>query len=391
MKFSAYPVACIALSAAISVLASCSGSAPGSHLTASGLDPDNFTSVYRGDSTALYTLVNGSGMEVCITNFGGRVVSLSVPDRNGHLVDVALGFDSIADYYPENNLTDFGASIGRYANRIDQGRFVLDGDTIRLPRNNYGHCLHGGGEMGSLGWQYRTYNARQYGDSLLVLSLKSPDGDNGFPGNVTAEVRYLLRDDNALDITFSAVTDSPTVVNMTNHTYFNLSGNPSAGIREDSLLINASAFTPVDSTFMTSGEIRPVIGTPMDFTSFKAIGADIDNFDDVQIRNARGYDHNWVLDTAGDDSQIAASLYSPASGIRMDLYTDEPGVQIYSGNFLDGSVIGKQGVKYGRNASVCLETQHYPDSPNKPQWPSVVLRSGERYNSHCVYRFSVVD
>ena len=357
-------------------------------LTLSGLDPDNFRAKYRGDSTALYTLTNANGMEVCVTNFGGRIVSVSVPDRDGVFRDVVLGFDSIADYFPENNLSDFGAAIGRYANRINQGRVVLDGDTLKLPRNNYGHCLHGGTNMGSFGWQYRVYSAEQPDDTTLVLSIESPDGDNGFPGKVNAVVTYRLTSDNAIDIDYKATTDRKTIINLTNHSYFNLSGDPEKTVADDELTIYASAFTPVDSTFMTTGEIAPVAGTPLDFTVAKPIGRDIDQRDCEQIKNANGYDHNWVLDTAGDDSKVAATVYSPASGIVMDVYTNEPGIQVYTGNFLDGSVTGKGGHAYQQRSAICLETQHYPDSPNKPQWPSVVLNPGETYSSHCVYKFS---
>ncbi len=368
-------------------------------LTASGLNPAKFVAEYRGDSTALYVLKNANGMEVCITNFGGRIVSMMVPDRDGKMQDVVLGFDSIQAYYPENNLTDFGATIGRYANRINQGKFTLDSAEYQLPQNNYGHCLHGGGEMGDLGWQYRVFKVESATDSTLVLTLDSPDGDNGFPGNVVATVSFKLLADNTLDINYSATTDKPTIINMTNHSYFNLSGNPETPITESELTVNASNFTPVDSTFMTSGEILPVEGTPMDFRQAKLIGADIEKYDYVQLKNGNGYDHNWVLDNAldsvpakgnpGDFSKVAATLYCPANGISMDVYTDEPGIQVYSGNFLDGTVTGKHSIKYNFRTGIAMETQHYPDSPNKPAWPSVVLRPGETYNSHTAMKFSV--
>lgn len=333
-----------------------------------------------------YTLKNDSGMEVTVTNFGGRIVSVMVPDRDGVLRDVVLGFDRVEDYYPENNLTDFGASIGRYANRIAQGKFTLDGVEYDLPKNNYGHCLHGG----PTGWQYRQYEVVEHDASHIRLRMVSADGDNNFPGEVTAFVTYTLTDDNAIDIAWEATTDAPTVINMTNHSYFNLSGDPAGhSICDDYLFVNASAFTPVDSTFMTTGEIRPVAGTPMDFTVSRRIGEYIDDFSDEQLRYGLGYDHNFVLDTGGDASQLAAELYCEETGIVLDVFTDEPGIQIYSGNFLDGSLTGKGGVSYGKRSGICLETQHYPDSPNKPQWPSVVLRPGETYTSHCTYKFSI--
>lgn len=383
MKFT-YLTAFIVAGAALT-LTSCGENKKTSDLTESGLDPDNFVTTVNGKTTGLYTLKNNSGMEVCITNFGGRIVSLTVPDRDGTPTDVVLGFDSIASYLPENNQTDFGAAIGRYANRINQGRMVIDGDSIRLPQNNFGHCLHGG----PAGWQYQVYDVIAANDSTLVLEMDSPDGDNNFPGNVKATVCYTLTPDNALDIAYSAVTDRPTVINMTNHSYFNLSGDPDKAITDHLLYINAADYTPVDSTFMTTGEIASVKDTPMDFTTPRAIGEKIDETDFEQISNGMGYDHNWVLTTNGNDSIIAASLYAPSTGIRLDVLTDEPGIQVYSGNFLDGSVKGKNGKVYNNRAAICLESQHYPDSPNKPQWPSVILRPGETYSSHCVFRFGI--
>ncbi|MBD5355609.1 MAG: galactose mutarotase [Bacteroides sp.] len=370
-------------------LGACSSHSENAQLTKSGLDPEKFKSEFKGEPTALYTLVNADGAEACITNFGGRLVSMMVPDKNGNMRDVVLGFDSVQAYFPENNLSDFGASVGRYANRINQGRFVINRDTIQLPQNNFGHCLHGGGEMGDLGWQYRVYNAQQPNDSTLVLTIQSPDGDNHFPGNMTAQVTYTLRNGNELDIAYTATTDKPTIVNLTNHSYFNLSGDPTHAITDNILQVNASGYTPVDQTFMTTGEIAPVEGTPFDFRSPRAIGENIKDFKNKQIKNGNGYDHNFVLDTKGDITKPSAVLYSPDSGIEMVMFTTEPGVQVYSGNFLDGSVTGKNGIVYNQHAGICLETQHYPDSPNKPNWPSVVLNPGETYNSECIYKFSV--
>lgn len=358
-------------------------------LTKSGLDPEKFRAEYRGDSTALYTLTNAEGMEVCITNFGGRVVSVMVPDRDGQMRDVVLGFDSIEAYFPENNSSDFGAAIGRYANRIANGTFTLDGQTYNLPRNNFGHSLHGGTNEGTLGWQYRVYKATQLNDSTLRMTLTDADGNNGYPGTVEAVVTYTLGADNDLRIDYDATTDAPTVINMTNHSYFNLSGDPSTDILGHELMVNAQAFTPVDSTFMTTGEIAPVAGTPLDFTTAKPIGRDIDRRDDIQIANANGFDHNWVLDAAGDSTAVAAELYNPANGICLTVSTNEPGIQVYTGNFLDGSAVGKGGQAYGQRAAICLETQKYPDTPNKPEWPSAVLRPGEAYHSVCIYKFSV--
>ena len=352
-------------------------------LTLSGLNPTKFQTVVNDAQTDLYTLKNKAGMEVCITNFGGRIVSIMVPDKNGEMKDVVLGFDSIADYI--NVPSDFGASIGRYANRINQGKMVLDSDTIQLPKNNFGHCLHGGPK----GWQYQVYEANPIDETTLELTRFSPDGDANFPGNLTAKVLFKLTDDNAIDIKYSATTDKKTVINMTNHSYFNLSGNPSKAATDHILYVNADNYTPVDRTYMTTGEIVPVKDTPMDFTTPKAVGRDITNFDFIQLKYGNGYDHNWVLNTNGDVKQLAAKLTSPESGISLEVYTDEPGIQVYTGNFLDGTVKGKKGIVYNQRASVCLETQHYPDSPNKPQWPSVILEPGQTYNSKCIFKFSV--
>lgn len=356
---------------------------PETKLTLSGLNPAKFQTAVNTAKTDLYTLKNKSGMEVCITNFGGRIVSIMVPDKTGKLQDVVLGFDSIADYI--NIPSDFGASIGRYANRINKGKLVLDKDTIQLPQNNFGHCLHGGPK----GWQYQVYDAKQIDDTTLQLTRISPDGDENFPGNVTATVTYKLTDDNSIDIKYNATTDKKTVINMTNHSYFNLSGDPSKPATDEILYINADNYTPVDSTFMTTGEILSVKATPMDFTTPKAVGKEIADYKFVQLKNGNGYDHNWVLNTKGDIKQLAAKLTSPESGISLEVYTNEPGIQVYTGNFLDGSVKGKKGITYNQRASVCLETQHYPDSPNKPQWPSTVLMPGQTYNSECIFKFTV--
>ena len=351
--------------------------------TLSGLDPVKFSTEVNHSQTNLYTLKNKSGMEVCITNFGGRIVSIMVPDKDGKMQDVVLGFDNIDDYI--RIPSDFGASIGRYANRIAQGRFVLDNDTIQLPQNNFGHCLHGGPQ----GWQYQVYDANLIDNTTLELTRLSPDGDENFPGNVTAKVTFKLSDDNALDIKYSATTDKKTIINMTNHSYFNLSGDPSQPATDHILYVNADNYTPVDSTFMTTGEIIPVKDTPMDFITPKAISQDITKYDFVQLKNGNGYDHNWVLNTNGDITKPAARLTSPQSGITLEVYTNEPGIQVYTGNFLDGSIQGKKGITYNQRASVCLETQHYPDSPNKPQWPSVILEPGQTYNSECIFKFSI--
>ena len=352
-------------------------------LTDSGLNPQNFVTDINGKKTGLFVLKNKNNMEVCVTNFGGRIVSVMAPDRNGVMRDVGLGFDSIQDYikYP----SDYGASIGRYANRIANGRFTLDGTAYQLPQNNYGHCLHGGPK----GFQYVVYDATQTDSSEVKLSYYAKDMEQGFPGNVNCTVTMRLTDDNAIDLKYEAETDKPTIINMTNHSYFNLSGNPSQPATDHILYINADNYTPVDSTYMTTGEIVTVKETPMDFTTPKAVGQDIDKFDFIQLKNGNGYDHNWVLNTQGDINQLAAKLTSPTSGISLEVYTNEPGIQVYSGNFLDGTLSGKKGIVYNQRASVCLETQHYPDSPNKPEWPSVILEPGQTYHSECIFKFTV--
>lgn len=352
--------------------------------TLSGLSKADFHKVIGKDTVNLYVLKNTSGMEVCITNFGGRIVSVMVPDKAGVMQDVVLGFDSIADYM--NIPSDFGATIGRYANRINQGKITIDGTTIQLPQNNFGHCLHGGPQ----GWQYQVFQkVNQLNETTLELTRFSPDGDQGFPGNVTAKVTYKLTDDNAIDIQFEATTDKKTVINMCNHSYFNLSGDAKNPITDHLLYVNADTFTPVDSTYMTTGEILSVKETPMDFTIAKAVGTDIDKTEFVQLKNGNGYDHNWVLNTMADASKLAAKVSSPISGITLEVYTNEPGIQVYTGNFLDGTVKGKKGIVYKQRTGVCLETQHYPDSPNKPSWPSVILEPGQVYKSTCIYKFGL--
>ena len=350
--------------------------------TDSGLLQSNFQMEVNGKKTDLYTLRNKNNMEVCITNFGGRIVSVMVPDKDGQMRDVVLGFDSIQDYVSKPS--DFGASIGRYANRINQGKFTLDGTEYQLSQNNYGHCLHGGPQ----GFQYRVFDAVQPNPQELELTYVAEDGEEGFPGNITCKVLMKLTDDNAIDIRYEAETDKPTIVNMTNHSYFNLDGD--AARNEAHLLtIDADYYTPVDSTFMTTGEIAPVEGTPMDFRTPTPVGARINDYDFVQLKNGNGYDHNWVLNTKGDVTRKCATLESPLTGIVLDVYTNEPGIQVYAGNFLDGSLTGKKGITYNQRASVCLETQKYPDTPNKPEWPSAVLRPGEKYMSQCIFKFSV--
>ena len=338
---------------------------------------------YNDGSIHIFTLTNPHGLRATITNLGGRVVSLFVPDRNGILRDVVLGFENVEDYLPENHRSDFGAAIGRYANRLNNGQITIDGKTYQLPQNDGKNCLHGGPD----GWQYRIFNVEEVGDNRLVLSLVSENGDSGFPGNVCARVTYTLTDDNALDIQYEAVTDEPTVINMTNHSYFNLNGDASTDILNHLLTIDADRYTPIGETFIPTGELASVEGTPMDFRQPKPIGRDI-AADFEQLRIGRGYDHNWVLNTKGDDFHPCARLESSVTGIALEVYTTEPGMQVYTGNFLDGTVTGKGGVVYQQRCAVCLETQKFPDSPNQ-HWleSNATLRQGEVYRSKTSFRF----
>ena len=354
-----------------------------SALTRSGLDPQRFQSLRQGKATRLFVLENKNGMEVCITNFGGRIVSMLVPDKNGEMKDVVLGFDNVEDY--ANIPSDFGATIGRYANRINKGQISIDGQDYQLATNNFGHTLHGG----PMGWQYRVFDAEQTDIRTLRLTIVSDDGDNGFPGRVEAGVVYTLGDDNTLRMDYFGTTDAPTVINMTNHSYFNLNGNGALSAMNHTLRINAAQMTPVDNTFMTTGEITDIpAGSPFDFFSAaKKVGKDIDA-DNEQLRNGHGYDHNFVLRQNLQGLTQAATLMSPETGIVLNVLTSEPGLQLYAGNFLDGTVTGKRGEVYGHRNAVCLETQKFPDSPNKPDWQSPILRPGEKYQSTTVFRFS---
>lgn len=365
------------------IICSCQNSHTQSKLTKSGINPENFVSTIDGKQTSLYTLSNKNGVEACITNFGGRIVSLMVSDKNGEFKDVVLGHDSIQDYI--NIDGNFGALIGRYGNRINKGKFSLDGKEYQLPQNNYGHCLHGG----PVGFHNNVWDAVQINDSTLKLTLFSKDGEAGFPGNINVEVTYTLTSDNAISIAYEATTDKPTILNLTNHSYFNLSGDPSQEITDEIISFDASSFTPIDSTFMTTGELRDVAGTPFDFRVGRMVGDSI-NSENEQIKNGLGYDHNMVLDHPGDIHNVAAKLYDPNSGIIMEVFTNEPGIQFYTGNFLDGTVKGKKGIAYPKRSALCLETQHFPDSPNKADWPSVKLLPGQIYSSKCIYKFSVL-
>ncbi|NGF55110.1 galactose mutarotase [Parapusillimonas sp. SGNA-6] len=354
--------------------------------TVSGLERKNFQSIVKGKETDLFTLKNASGMEICITNYGGRIVSIMVPDRDGKLQDVVLGFDNIQEYVVKPS--SFGATVGRFANRIAYGKFPLDGDTVSLGLNNGNHTIHGGAE----GWQNQVFDAEQVADSLLLLRYVSKDGEAGFPGEVHVEVSFRLEDDHTLKIDYLAKTDKKTVINMTNHSFFNLSGGPKNAILDHVLLVNADAYTPLNGELITTGDIENVASTAFDFTNPISVEAALQR-DSLhpQLQLAQGFDHNYVLRDTRSPEVPAARVYSPRTGILLDVYTTEPGLQVYTGNMLDGSRQGKGGIFYHKYAGLCLEPQHYPDSPNKPNWPSTILEPGNTYTSSSIYRFGLKE
>lgn len=344
---------------------------------------DAFKATIDGKKTDIYTLKNKNGVTIKITNYGGRIVDIIVPDRNGKFGDIALGYDSIQKYvnYPEMYL---GATIGRYANRIDRGKFTLDGKQYQLDINDGRNSLHGG----SKGFFKQVWDVVSHDSTKLVLKYVSPDMEMGYPGQLTAVVTFTLDNNNAMTIDYKATTTKPTIVNMTNHTYYNLGGEGSGTINNELLTINANHYTPIDSNFIPTGVIAPVAGTPFDFRKPKAIGQDI-NDKNIQLHNGHGYDHNFVLNDTTDSMHFAARVVDTANGRTLTIYTTQPGIQFYGGNFMDGSTIGKSGKPYKYREAFCLETQHYPDSPNEPNFPSVVLRPGQTYHTVSKYVFGV--
>jgi aldose 1-epimerase len=345
----------------------------------------SFGTLPDGTGVELYTLKNAGGMEVRITNYGGIVTSLKVPDRNGRFADVVLGHDTLEGYL--HNAPYFGAIVGRYANRIGKARFQLDGKTYRLAANDGPNTLHGG-LKGFDKAVWRTDTFEQPGASGVVLTHASADGDGGFPGTLAVRVTYTLNDKNELAIDYRATTDKPTVLNLTHHGYFNLAGHDAGDILKHELTIDADRYTPVDATLIPTGVLANVAGTPFDFRSKTAIGARIDA-DDAQLKLGKGYDHNFVLNREGAGLVLAARVEEPQSGRVMEVRTTEPGVQLYTGNFLDGTVTGKSGHAYRLRHGLCLETQHFPDSPNQPDFPTTTLRPGGEFTSTTVYSFSV--
>lgn len=342
-----------------------------------GVTPD-------GQQVSLFTISNANGMEARVINLGGIIVSLTAPDREGNLEDVVLGFDSLDGYLAEHPY--FGAIIGRYGNRIANGQFTVDGESYQLPVNNGPNSLHGGLRgFDKVVWDAEPFeNDRGQG---LILTYTSPDGEEGYPGNLQVRVTYTLTDENELIFDYHAVTDKATPVNLTQHSYFNLAGDGSGSILDHEVMLNASRLTVADTTLIPTGELRSVEGTPFDFRQPHRIGERI-AADDEQLRFAGGYDHNFVIErAAGDSLVLAARVYEPTSGRVMEVLTTEPGVQFYTGNFLDGTLTGKNGVVYDTRTGFCLETQHFPDSPNQPSFPNTILRPGEEYRSTTVYRF----
>jgi aldose 1-epimerase len=339
-----------------------------------------------GGAVSRYVLTNSKGVEAVLINYGASLVSLKVPDRNGKSADIVLGYDDIAGY--EKDKSFFGASIGRYGNRIAGGQFILNGTTYHLPKNDGPNTLHGG----SPGFNKRLWTGvdrSNAGAQVVEFSYTSPDGEEGFPGTLKVQVTYTLpADKNELRIDYAATTDKDTVVNLTNHSYFNLTGDLSQEILKHELLLHAAEFTPVDATLIPTGELRPVKGTPFDFEKSTAIGSRI-NQEDEQLKFGKGYDHNWVLRRNNHAGlQPAAVVFEPDSGRVLEVLTTEPGVQFYTGNFLDGSVKGKGGQAYKHRTGFCLETQHFPDSPNHKNFPSTELKAGQAYHSNTVFRFS---
>lgn len=343
-----------------------------------------FGSAPDGKSVQLYTLTNAAGMTVQITNYGGIVTSLSVPERSGASADVVLGYDRLEQYVKLNPF--FGAIIGRYGNRIARGKFTLNGETYTLAVNNDVNHLHGGVKgFDKVVWDAKTAQTEQ-AVSLKLVYL-SADGEESYPGNLLVQVTYSLTNDNELQISYQATTDKPTVCNLTNHTYFNLKDGGASPITDHLVQIDADRYTPVDATLIPTGELAAVDGTPFDFRQAKAVGASI-NDDHEQMKNGGGYDHNFVLNGEMGTLRLAATVSEPTTGRTMQVYTTEPGVQFYTGNFLDGSITGKKGVVYQKRSGLCLETQHFPNSPNQPSFPTTTLNPGEQYKTMTVYKFS---
>lgn len=346
------------------------------------LPVSNFDTTLNGKAVSLYT-IRGGDLTMQVTNYGARVVTLWAPDREGRYEDVVLGYQNIDRYVNNTGERFLGAVVGRCANRIARGTFTLDGETYTLPQNDHGQTLHGGlNGLDRVVWNVDSVKADR-----LVLSYLAADGEEGFPGNLSITMTYTLTPENGFEITYRATTDKPTVANISHHSFFNLKGEGNGTVTDNLLTINGSAITPVDSVLIPTGEILPVEGTPFDFRSARTIGERIDQ-ENVQLKNGRGYDMNWVIDRKSpDDVEWIASLYEPVSGRGIEVWSDQPALQFYSGNFFDGSTTGKTGKPLRFRESVALETQKYPDGPNHPDFPSTILRPGEVYTHTCLYKF----
>lgn len=353
------------------------------NVTKSGLSPANFSGKVDGKDVQMYILTNSKGAEAAIINYGAKIVSLSVSDKNGKLTDIVLGHNSL-DEYLSSEEPYFGAVCGRTGNRIAKGKFTLDGATYQLAVNNGPNSLHGGLK----GFNAVVWNAKQTDSQTLELTYLSKDGEEGFPGNLNVKITYRLTDDNVFEIDYEATTDKATILNLTNHSYFNLSGEGDASVNDHMLVMHASNYLPTDDTAIPYGKPEAVKGTPFDFTSEHSIGERIEN-DFEQLHFGKGYDHTFVLDKKDGELALAVECYAPKTGIKMDIYTTEPGVQVYTGNWMSGNFEGKHGHRYPARAAVCFETQHFPDSINKPEYPTIVLRPGEVFKSRTIHKFTV--
>lgn len=354
------------------------------YLTA--MEDSAFEKNVNGKEVKLYHLSNKNGMEMTVSNFGARVVELFAPDKNGNFEDVVLGYDNL-DEYINTPGGYYGAPIGRYGNRIADAKFTLDGQTYQLEANNGPNNLHGWPG----GYHDRVWEVLEATNQMLAMKYVSPDGEAGFPGELTVYMNYYLTDDNEFKITYKATTDKPTIVNLTHHSFFNLNGQGEGNVRNHMLELNADKFTPVNDVLIPLGELKPVEGTPFDFKEPHLIGERIDA-DNEQIKKGGGYDHNWVINREEGNTETIkiASVWVPENGRKMEVFTDQPGVQVYTGNFMNGKGAAKEGKVYEKQGAICLETQHFPDSPNQASYPSVTLRPGETYNHECIYKFSVI-
>ena len=341
-----------------------------------------FHVTHDGKQVELFTLRNTKGMVVQITNYGGKIVSIIVPDREGNMGDVCLGYESAEEYI--NGIASLGATMGRYANRIANAQFTLNDSTYHLAKNNGEHTIHGGAK----GFRFKVWDAKLFDEHNLELTYFSVDGEEGFPGNLTLKVFFTVTSENELKLTYHATTDKPTVLNVTNHAFFNLAGEGNGDVLNHELMVNADAFTPVDATAIPLGEYQKVTGTPMDFKNMTRIGARIDE-DFEQLKHVGGYDHNFIINKKENELALAGLLYEPVSGRVMEVKTTEPGLQVYTANSLSATDTGKGGKVYGSRSSICLETQHFPDSPNHPNFPSTVINPGEDYVSTTIYKFSI--